>query len=98
MRAGADLFAYDVENLADLAQLGGDTINGFTKGVDKIDVSDLLGDFNIDNDHAFDGFVQLQASGANTLILIDAGGGGAPTLLATVTNATLTESDFLQEL
>jgi Ca2+-binding RTX toxin-like protein len=90
--SGLDLFAFDLDNVADLAQVGGDTIKGFTRGIDKIDVRDLLSDFGIGIDDIFD-FVELQASGKDTLVLFD-GGSGSPTLLATVTNAALTEQDF----
>jgi len=93
--AGKDTFAYGLTSPVDLALLGGDIINGFTKGIDKIDIGGLLGGLNIDPALAFDEFVQLSKSGNNTLISIDADGGSNPVLLATVTNVTLAESDFV---
>ncbi len=39
---GKDVFVYGVAFEADLATLGGDIINGFQHGQDRIDVSDLL--------------------------------------------------------
>ena len=86
-----------VEVPADLATLGGDTINGFARGADKIDLSELLDEFGIDPANAIaGGFLQLQASGANTVINFDSNGGGDNLItLATVTNAALAASDFV---
>lgn len=99
--AGADWFSYRIDSALDLATLGSDTIAGFQKGVDKIDLRDLIADFGIDPGAAFAGnFVLLSKSGANTVIQFDqdgSGGGLAPVTLATVTSATVTAADFVLE-
>lgn len=99
--AGADWFSYRIDSALDLATLGNDTIAGFQKGVDKIDLRDLIADFGIDPGAAFAGnFVLLSKSGANTVIRFDqdgSGGGLAPVTLATVTSATVTAADFVLE-
>jgi Ca2+-binding RTX toxin-like protein len=101
--AGIDTFRYDLQDpddAAELAALGGDTIAGFQSGVDKIDLSDLLDDFGVDLDRVFSSrFVQLVQNGADTLVQFDSDGvglgGAAPVTLATVTNATVLQSDII---
>ena len=80
--------------------LGGDTINGFQTGADKIDLSDLIDEFGIDPNAAFSGgFVLLTKNGADTLVQFDSDGAGIfgalPLTLATVVNATVVQSDML---
>ena len=53
--AGADRFSYSINLAPELATLGNDTITGFQKGVDKIDLRDLIADFGIDADNALAG-------------------------------------------
>ena len=43
--AGKDGFLYRIDDPAELATLGGDTIIGFQSGVDKIELTDLLNEF-----------------------------------------------------
>jgi Ca2+-binding RTX toxin-like protein len=97
--AGKDVFRYEIQDNGDLATLGGDTINGFQTGQDKIDLADLLDQFAVDPADAFsDGFVLLTKVGANTLVQFDSDGAGVfgalPVTLATVTNATVTQTDI----
>jgi Ca2+-binding RTX toxin-like protein len=99
--AGADWFSYSIALAAELGALGNDKISGFQKGVDKIDLRDLIIDFGIDADDAFTGgFVILSKAGANTIVRFDqdgsAGGLGLVTL-ATVTGATVTAADVVLE-
>jgi Ca2+-binding RTX toxin-like protein len=96
---GQDYFVYRLAATTDLPSLGGDTINGFQTGTDRIELTDLLTDFGIDAATAFDGgFVLLTKSGADTLVQFDKDGtsgvSGALTL-ATVTKAGVAESDVL---
>lgn len=98
--AGADVFLYAVAGKADLANLGGDAINGFQHGVDKIALADLLGLFGVNPADAFkDGYVQLATSGADTLVQFDSDGtagiSATPLTLATVTGVAVTQSDIL---
>jgi Ca2+-binding RTX toxin-like protein len=98
--AGNDVFRYDVEGESELPALGGDTINGFQTGADKIDLSDLIDEFDIDPNAAFSGgFVLLTKSGADTLVQFDSDGAGIfgalPLTLATVVNTTVAQSDIL---
>ncbi|HEV8391529.1 MAG TPA: hypothetical protein VGQ35_16880 [Dongiaceae bacterium] len=99
--AGNDVFAFSiVEDESELADLGGDTINGFQSGADKIELGDLLGAFDIDFDDAFSGgFVLLTKSGTDTLVQFDSDGialsAAAPITLATVTDATVTQADVI---
>ncbi len=100
--SGSDLFLYRLDNVGDLFNLGGDFITGFETGIDKIDVSDLLQDFNIDTVFAnpydpSDRFLSLVANGADTLIFFapNGGAGMGANLLATVVNATVTEADVI---
>ncbi len=99
--AGADWFSYSIDLASQLATLGNDKIAGFQKGVDKIDLRDLIADFGIDADNAFAGkFVILSKSGANTIVQFDqdgSAGGLGPVTLATVTSATVTAADFILE-
>jgi Ca2+-binding RTX toxin-like protein len=99
--AGADVFVYSVLSTPDLSTLGNDKINGFQKGVDKINLADLIVDFGINADDAFAGkFVIVSKSGANTIVQFDqdgSAGGLGPVTLATVTGATLTAADVVLE-
>jgi Ca2+-binding RTX toxin-like protein len=99
--AGADWFSYRIVAAPELATLGNDKIGGFQKGVDKIDLRDLIADFGVDADNAFAGkFVVLGKSGANTIVQFDQDGsasGLAPVTLATVTGATVTAADLILE-
>ncbi len=98
--AGDDLFLYRLASNSDLANLGGDSITGFETGKDRIDVTDLFSDFGIGagvNPFA-DGFLTLEASGANTLVKFDgdgAAGGNSFVILATVTNAIVAPTDLV---
>jgi Ca2+-binding RTX toxin-like protein len=94
---GKDVFVYGVAFEADLATLGGDIINGFQHGQDRIDLSDLLSDFGIDAADAFDGgFLKIEVVGNNTNILFDADGGGDGFLtLATLNNVRNVTADDL---
>jgi Ca2+-binding RTX toxin-like protein len=94
--AGSDLFLYHVDNPADVANLGGDTINGFQTGQDKISLIDLFSDLGIDGVDAFGGgYLKLEVVGDDTLLRFDADGGGDSFVtLATlndVTNVALTD-------
>jgi Ca2+-binding RTX toxin-like protein len=101
--AGADVFRYAIAVEADLEFLGGDTINGFQSGVDKIDLVDLFADFAIDPDDAFTGgYLVLDKSGANTIIRFDQdgnapGGTAFQVTLATVTSAVVLATDLILE-
>jgi Ca2+-binding RTX toxin-like protein len=95
-----NFFRYDVGgSLGDLPSLGGDTIIGF-KPLDAIVLSDLIEDFKINPADAFSGsYVTLLQVGADTQVIFDRDGIGAsvPVVLATVTNAALTQADVLVE-
>lgn len=96
--AGNDTFRYAIEGEDELPELGGDIINGFQSGADKIDLGDLLDDFDIDPVDAFaNQHVLFGKVGADTLVQFDSDGAGGtgPVTLATVINATLTQSDFI---
>ena len=96
--AGNDLFLYRLENNADLATLGGDTIAGFEAGKDKIDLLDLFSDFDLVGVDAIDdGFLKIKVIGGNTLIQFDSNGGGDSFVtLATLTGVTnVTVNDLL---
>jgi Ca2+-binding RTX toxin-like protein len=99
--AGADWFSYRIVSAPELATLGGDTIAGFQKGVDKIDLRDLIADFGIDAGNALTGgYVILSKSGANTIVQFDqdgSAGGLGPVTLATVKAATVTAADLILE-
>jgi Ca2+-binding RTX toxin-like protein len=86
--AGADAFVYELDALAELGLIAGDTINGFQHGVDKVDLSDILSDFGIGANDAFTGgFLKIDIVGNDTRILFDSNGGGNDFLtLATLTN------------
>lgn len=100
--AGVDWFSYSINLAAELAALGNDKIAGFQKGVDKIDLRDLIIDFGINADDAFTGkFVILSKAGANTIVQFDqdgSAGGLGPVTLATVTSATVTAADLVLEI
>jgi Ca2+-binding RTX toxin-like protein len=95
--AGRDIFRYEIDDPADLANLGGDTINGFQHGQDRIDLSDLFSDLGIDADDAFTGgFLKIEVVGNNTNILFDADGGGDGFItLATLNNVSNVTADDL---
>jgi len=96
----ADVFRYEIDSPGELPTLGGDTINGFKSGQDKIELTDLIMDFGIDPDNAFTGnYVILLKNGADTQLIFDSDGGGAfdPVMLATITNASLTQADVMLE-
>ena len=99
--AGKDVFRYAIAVEADLEFLGGDTINGFKSGADRIDLSDLFADFAIDPDDAFTGgYVFLDKMGADTFIRFDQdgiAGSEFPVTLATVTSATVLATDLILE-
>ncbi|MBA4096747.1 MAG: hypothetical protein C0484_08270 [Rhodospirillum sp.] len=99
--AGADRFIYSIDLAAELGALGNDTINGFQKGVDKIDLRDLITDFGIDADDAFTGkYVILSKAGASTIVQFDqdgSAGGLGPVTLATVKSAAITAADLILE-
>jgi Ca2+-binding RTX toxin-like protein len=97
--AGQDGFLYRIDDKAELATLGGDTIIGFQSGVDKIELTDLLSAFGISAANAFSGgYVLLTTTnGIDTMVQFDTDGKGGtgPLTLATITNANLTTSDLL---
>jgi Ca2+-binding RTX toxin-like protein len=96
--AGSDRFLYAIESEGELPDLGGDTINGFQSGVDKIDISQLLGFFDVELTDAFaNQHVLFGKVGADTLLQFDSDGAGGvgPVTLATITNATLVQGDFI---
>jgi Ca2+-binding RTX toxin-like protein len=95
--AGADGFLYRLGLFDNINTLGGDTINGFQTGVDKIELTDLLDDFGINPANAFSGgYVILTKVGTDTLVQFDKDGGANSVLtLATVTNANVAASDLM---
>jgi Ca2+-binding RTX toxin-like protein len=96
--AGRDTFRYAIESEGELPELGGDVINGFQSGVDKIDISQLLDAFDVDLADVFaNQHVLFSKVGADTLLQFDSDGvgGSGPVTLATITNATLTQNDFV---
>jgi Ca2+-binding RTX toxin-like protein len=95
--AGKDGFLYRIEAPGDLATLGGDTINGFQTGVDRIELTDLLTEFGISAANAFSGgFVLLTKDGSNTLVQFDQNGGANSLItLATVANANVVAGDLM---
>ena len=101
--AGADVFRYAIAVEADLEFLGGDKINGFQSGVDKIDLVDLFADFAIDPDDAFTGgYLVLDKVGSDTIIRFDQDGNSPSgpefqVTLATVTSATVLATDLILE-
>src|SRR5688572_9932762 len=65
--AGKDGFLYRIAAVGELVTLGGDTINGFQTGQDRIELSDLLDELAIDAANAFSGgFVLLTKLGSDT--------------------------------
>ena len=95
--AGKDGFLYRIDDPAELATLGGDIINGFQTGVDRIELADLLDEFGISAVNAFSGgFVQLTKDGSNTLVQFDQNGGANSLItLATVANANVVAGDLM---
>ena len=98
--AGNDIFLYRTDSLTPLATLGGDTINNFESGKDKIDIHDLFADLHIDetkNPFA-DGHLSLVADGqGNTLLIFDADGTGvgAGITLATIHQQPIAQTDII---
>ena len=93
-----DLFFYGLDNTVDLPLLGGDVINGFQTGVDKIDLSDLLDEFAINAANAFSGgFVLLTKMGSDTRVHFDQDGfaGSGPVTLAIVVGANVATTDLV---
>ena len=101
--AGTDVFRCAIAVEADLEFLGGDTINGFQSGVDKIDLIDLFADFAIDPGDAFaGGYLVLDKVGANTIVRFDQDGNGPggtefQVTLATVNSAAVLATDLILE-
>jgi serralysin len=93
----ADIIRYAINTASELANLGGDVISGFEHGSDKIDLSDLFDQFNIDSkDPIGDGFLKIEVVGLNTNILFDRNGGGDGFItLATLNNVTNVTTDDL---
>ena len=99
--AGNDRFRYELDDLSDLALLGGDTITAFEVGKDTIDLYHLFADFGIASaDPIGEGFLELQVIGGNTNIRFDSNGGADSFVtLATlqgVTTATLADIIYPQ--
>ena len=99
--AGKDTFLYRVDANSQLAMLGGDTINNFESGKDRIDVRDLFHDFGIsEKDNPFTtGHLALVDDGqGNTIVKFDADGSagpGAAVTLATVVGHTVALTDII---
>ncbi len=98
--AGSDVFLYRIDSQGELASLGGDRITDFQSGHDKIDIHDLFDDFSLSHtENPFaNGHINLVADGqGNTLVMFDADGlgGNAGVTLATVTNATVSQTDIV---
>lgn len=96
----ADVFRCQIGGAGEWPTLGGDTINGFKSGQDRIELTDLIMAFGIDPDNAFGGrYVTLLKSGADTQLIFDRDGIGAttPVVLATITSATVTQADVMLE-
>ncbi|HJT13140.1 MAG TPA: hypothetical protein VJ790_11030 [Dongiaceae bacterium] len=96
--AGKDGFLYRIAAPGELATLGGDTINGFQTGQDRIELSDLLDQFSINAVDAFSGgFVLLTKMGSDTLVRFDQDGfgGTGPVTLATVVGANVATTDLM---
>jgi Ca2+-binding RTX toxin-like protein len=88
--SGVDTFDYNDFDEA------GDTIVGFVKGAggDILNLADLLADIGGVVGNAFSGFLDFQASGSDTLLLVDQdGGGNSFTTYLTLSNVSLTETD-----
>jgi Ca2+-binding RTX toxin-like protein len=93
----ADVIRYTINSASELSKLGGDIILGFEHGEDRIDLSDLFDQFNIENVDAFGGgFLKIEVVGNNTNILFDRNGGGDSFItLATLQNVTNITADDL---
>ncbi|HJR21212.1 MAG TPA: calcium-binding protein, partial [Dongiaceae bacterium] len=95
---GRDVFVYEIENVTELANLGGDIINGFQHGQDRINLSDLFNDLGLNGVDAFGGgFLKIDVVGNNTNILFDQNGGGDGFItLATLANVrNITADDIV---
>jgi Ca2+-binding RTX toxin-like protein len=100
--AGNDVFGYTLGDTGGLSGLGGDdTITGFEVGKDKIDILDLIDDFDVGSDPFGAGYLKLSIDNGNTLLQFDTDGGGDSFVtLATVqgvTNLTLSDLIYQQE-
>ena len=93
----SDRVRYAINSTAELANLGGDVISGFEHGEDKIDLSDLFDQFNINTaDPVGGGFLKIEVVGLDTNILFDRNGGGDSFItLATLNNVTNVTTDDL---
>jgi VCBS repeat-containing protein len=91
-------YANDIFDYNDLSDRGttGDVVAGFQKGMDKLDLHDLLATFNgYEAPNAFTGgFLQFAQSGGDTLVQVDGDGGadGFVTLLS-LSSVSLNSSD-----
>lgn len=101
-REGADILfggdlgdVFDYDALSD-AGAGGDVIANFQKGMDDLDLHDLLAGLpGYDGTNAFSaGYLRFEPSGADTLVQVD-GDGGADDFatLATLIGVSLTSAD-----
>jgi hypothetical protein len=88
---------YAINSASELSKLGGDIVLAFEHGEDKIDLSDLFDQFNIDSkDPVGDGFLKIEVVGLDTNILFDRNGGGDGFVtLATLNNVTNVTTDDL---
>jgi Ca2+-binding RTX toxin-like protein len=93
----ADVIRYTINSASELSKLGGDIILAFEHGEDKISLSDVLDQFNIDSDDAFSGgFLKIEVVGNDTKLLFDQNGGGNSFItLATLINVTNVTADDL---
>jgi large repetitive protein len=86
---GADTFVFVSGSLATAADTIADSSAG---GGDKIDLRNLLGSYDSGQD-AIDDFVRFTTGGGNTVISIDAAGGGSSyTNLVTLTGVRVTDT------
>ena len=87
--AGADTFVYSA--MTDR----GDTITDFDATDDTLDLSQLMAALGYGgSDAEADGYLDVSQSGADTLVRVDADGGGDQFVtLATLQNVTATEID-----
>jgi Ca2+-binding RTX toxin-like protein len=94
----ADLIRYTINSASELSKLGGDIILAFQHGEDKISLSDVLDQFNIDSDEAFSGgFLKIEVVGNDTKILFDRNGGGDGfiTLATLIQTVNVTADDLI---
>ena len=93
----ADVIRYTINSASEVSKLGDDIILAFEHGEDKISLSDVLDQFNIDSDEAFSGgFLKIEVVGNDTKLLFDQNGGGNSFItLATLINVTNVTADDL---